>query len=730
MRRSVHRNQVAAILLALVAWAVLGDLRLWSLVACYLGALLAIEGARRLGAAAPTVGPFAAAVVALAPAALVWQGRGELLEREGLRGADHELGDRLRLERTPSLAPPVLFADRPQELYAYAPGEEALEATLLGGALPGVALGHGLFRLRYDPRENGRPERSGPVEVALRTSRGPASRTLEAVVPLAHPRVPCADAERGLAAIPSEETDELIVVDRGGLRARLPVGDGPTACAVVGDAVLVAHRFEPTAWLVPWAGGAPRRIAVGSQQVHASARGDRIAIALRGPRGRVRVIDGASGHLETLEAGEEVDRVVFGPDPDTIVLSRPRAAHLDRFRRGPAGWARDATLPLGRPAVTLTSDADGARVWAAVTDYRPSGAPREANHFIEDQLLAIDVGSFEVIGRYPTARRGDAQDAPGGLDSGVSPVDVRALPAGDLLIAFAGTDEVWRFAPSRGEIVERIDTAAVDAPRPVGVADLGEGVTLVTSPSRGRVALVAGGALVGVADVAPADAELAGRDPSALRRRRGEQVFYEGTRSGVSCHSCHTHGDTDHVRHDIGQTTLLYTLSTRGVAGTAPYLRDASNPRLQDLIELSRTHLRGFRQARPGRADDLAAFVEALPGHPAPGLLDGRDVDLERRGVDAFFRARCDLCHAPPAFTNLGRLPSRTLFPDHEVSARQILDTPSLIGLHGSAPFLHDGRAATVAEVLEEHDDAGRHGHRAALSDEALADLVAFLERL
>jgi cytochrome c peroxidase len=183
---------------------------------------------------------------------------------------------------------------------------------------------------------------------------------------------------------------------------------------------------------------------------------------------------------------------------------------------------------------------------------------------------------------------------------------------------------------------------------------------------------------------------------------------------------------------NIGERRLAPTLTVRGVAGTAPYLRDGSYPRIRDLEHLARTLFRGYSRRAPGRAHTLEAFVESLPRKPSPGLHRARDLTRERRGLDVFVRAGCPTCHAFPAFTNLGQHPLGTLFPDRagDLGADSALDVPSLIGVARGGPFLTDGRAESLEAVVRDHNDAGRHGQTRGLDDEEIADLVHFLEML
>ena len=58
------------------------------------------------------------------------------------------------------------------------------------------------------------------------------------------------------------------------------------------------------------------------------------------------------------------------------------------------------------------------------------------------------------------------------------------------------------------------------------------------------------------------------------------------------------------------------------------------------------------------------------------------------------------------------------------------LDTPTLRGLWRTAPYLHDGSAPTLRDVLTTRNAMDRHGVTSGLSDAELDDLVAFLRCL
>jgi cytochrome c peroxidase len=57
-------------------------------------------------------------------------------------------------------------------------------------------------------------------------------------------------------------------------------------------------------------------------------------------------------------------------------------------------------------------------------------------------------------------------------------------------------------------------------------------------------------------------------------------------------------------------------------------------------------------------------------------------------------------------------------------------DTPTLVGVYRTGPYLHDGRARTLRDVLTTCNADDRHGKTSHLKPPEIGDLVAFLKSL
>jgi hypothetical protein len=489
---------------------------------------------------------------------------------------------------------------------------------------------------------------------------------------LERPRFTCAAPEAGLAAALSEESDTLYLANRSGDVEKREVAKSPSACVYAEDTLVTAHR---TGELYVGA----KKLAFPGELTALAFHGGKLAIGIRG----AEALGERTGVI--LASWPEVQELGFYPFPEAPdwLVSTPRG-FVAALRRGHrlVELESNRSLYLGRPAITLSTTPDRRYLVAPVTGVFREG-DAGANHQIDDQLLFIDTDLFRVTRSIPLKG---------------SPVGAVATSTSSYTVALAG------FGRIAGTELER-DYAGV-----YGLADLGHAVLLATAPAReGLLIFGPGGVLY----------ESSAKELN--NAQKGELAFFEATRSGVSCGSCHLHADSDLSFHDIGHGRASPTLSVRGIAHTSPYLRGASYPTLGSLDTFAETLLGGYERELPDRAELLESFIVTLAPHAPPIGLPPRE-----SGREAFAKAGCTECHHGPAYTNLAQVPASYLFPELGKTNR-LLDTPALLNIRNTAPYLDDGRAQTLREVLVDHNMNNRHGDVRALNEEELNVLLLML---
>ncbi len=215
----------------------------------------------------------------------------------------------------------------------------------------------------------------------------------------------------------------------------------------------------------------------------------------------------------------------------------------------------------------------------------------------------------------------------------------------------------------------------------------------------------------------------------------------------MSCASCHFDGGVDGTTwlspDGPRQTQPLWNLQD-----TAPFHASATRDEVQDAEKDIETLLDGVGLA-PGAAlpelgeangnrstdlDSLARFVLEGIRVPMARVIPSQQ---EERGRDVFLKAGCQQCHSGTHWT-ISTLPSSLssssgveitsalrdvgTATSNDVLGQNGFDVPTLLGVSSSAPYLHDGSATTLEDVLKNPN------HVSPLSETERAELTVFLE--
>jgi cytochrome c peroxidase len=164
------------------------------------------------------------------------------------------------------------------------------------------------------------------------------------------------------------------------------------------------------------------------------------------------------------------------------------------------------------------------------------------------------------------------------------------------------------------------------------------------------------------------------------------------------------------------------------VARTAPYTWHGWQDDLGDAVEKSLTETLFGSKPTAEDVKALVAFLGTLDHPPNPNRRrDGSLTEAAQRGKTLFVgKARCARCHDGEDYTSTGiydvKLPA-------DGSPFEKWNPPSLRGVGDRGPYLHDGGADTLDEVLRVLHAPEKLGG-AALTPQERADLVEFLKSL
>ncbi len=201
-----------------------------------------------------------------------------------------------------------------------------------------------------------------------------------------------------------------------------------------------------------------------------------------------------------------------------------------------------------------------------------------------------------------------------------------------------------------------------------------------------------------------------GPPPRLSPERLGEMYFNDATicyQHWQSCASCHPDGRVDALNWDLmndGIGNFKNTKSMLLAHETPPAMAEGVRPTADKAVRAGLIHIL-FTHGREEEARAMDVYLRSLKPTPSPHLIDGRLSVAAQRGRQLFFSTRvgCSVCHPAPYYTDLKR---HALAGTDGGKSDVKLDTPTLVEVWRTSPYLFDGRYVSMHELLAD----GRHG--------------------
>lgn len=584
--------------------------------------------------------------------------------------------------------------------------------------------------------------------------------------------------------------DSVTSIDADSLerRVEIAVGKRPTSLALDAFGQLwVSCRDDDTVWSID----ARTETVLGSLTLAWGSAPTGIVFTPNGVRGfvaaygagRIHAIDPVTGSL-----GGSVDA---GPTPDALAVSGDgqRLLVTQFITTQGIGRVRSFAIPdlVEAPTIELLPDStsqDGSVAARGIANYLAglAIAPDDSTAFVaakKDNLFRGLVRdgrplSFETTVRALVgvvdldanqellARRTDLDDQSQPSAIAIARSGARlfvtlqgndrllALDASGLEVARAGTGR----AP-QGVVIDESRERVVThdfLERTTSFFDASvvlDGGTIPVLPLLGRVSTVSVEAL----------------SPEVLR---GKRLFYAAgdsriSRDGyLSCAVCHLDGGHDGQVWDFTDRGegLRNTASLRGQGGSAgaPLHWSGNFDEVQDFegdirnffggtglmsdsayFSLTRSQPLGAPKA--GLSEDLdalAAYVDSLSETPRSPWRQpsGASSAAALAGAGLFASLGCGSCHSGMRLSDSPSGLRHDVGTIRPTSGQRLgglldgIDTPMLPGVAATAPYLHDGSAATLRDVLVTANPLGLHGNVSGLSAAEIDSLVEYLLEL
>jgi YVTN family beta-propeller protein len=489
----------------------------------------------------------------------------------------------------------------------------------------------------------------------------------------------------------------IVLPTLGQLVAEIPVGSDPRSLAFVNQdtQIVVANRGDGTLSLVDIATQAMFSIPLDGVWPYGVVvdENNLAYVSLQGS-GEIAVVDVA--------ARQVIDRIPAGDWPSGLTLWGD-FLYVSHFWSGQISLIY---LPQGRVINTVSTGVDTGLSQAIELDVTRGIAylPQTRSN-AQNTSLTYDTTVFPVVNVVDFRTLSPQRERRINLDTVDRPVNTPFAAALDrfrnwLYIANAGSNDVTVIDMATGLLRAHIDVGA----NPRGILLNRDGtLVFVYNALEGTLSIIETRDLEVIDEVPISDFNIPVDDLLA------QQLFYSAAdprlsaQNWLSCSNCHFDGISDgRVWQGFPEgernTPVLY-----GLLETAPYNWSGTWDELAD-VELKIRNLQagtGLIESEivgPALGDPhaglsldldvLASYLGTLEGpanpyQPSPALVE--------RGAEVFDEQGCVTCHVGSVGTDN---------QPYDVGTGGTFDTPSLRWLWTSAPYFHDGSAATLRDVF------------------------------
>ncbi len=211
--------------------------------------------------------------------------------------------------------------------------------------------------------------------------------------------------------------------------------------------------------------------------------------------------------------------------------------------------------------------------------------------------------------------------------------------------------------------------------------------------------------------------------------RRGDLYFHDASlcfQNWLSCATCHTEVRSDNLNWDLlndGMGNPKQSKSMLYAHQTPPSMITGIRKFAEIAVRKGITHIQ-FAVRPEEDAVCIDKYLTILEAVPSPFLYNKKYEDAIRRGAAIFEDADCSMCHNGKYFTNMEKVDVGSGLNEYEGFA---FDTPTLREVWRTAPYLYDGRAVTIFDMLKNFNKEDKHGRTSHLTDDELRDLEAYV---
>jgi cytochrome c peroxidase len=220
-----------------------------------------------------------------------------------------------------------------------------------------------------------------------------------------------------------------------------------------------------------------------------------------------------------------------------------------------------------------------------------------------------------------------------------------------------------------------------------------------------------------------------GNEPVPDEIRRGEQYFEDADicfQHWQSCTSCHPDARSDGLNWDLINDGLGNPKNSKSLLYahfTPPCMITGIRPNAEVAVRAGIRYIQ-FSERPEEDAVCMDKYLRSLAALPSPYLENGKLSKTAQKGKKIFEQAGCLNCHSGDYFTNGQKYDVGTGIEEYKQVS---FDTPTLREIWRTAPYLYNGGAKTIKEVITTFNKNNQHGVTSKLTDKEIGALEQYI---
>ncbi|MDD4821736.1 MAG: YncE family protein [Bacteroidales bacterium] len=209
--------------------------------------------------------------------------------------------------------------------------------------------------------------------------------------------------------------------------------------------------------------------------------------------------------------------------------------------------------------------------------------------------------------------------------------------------------------------------------------------------------------------------------------QKGERYFNDATycyQNWQSCNGCHPgEARTDGMNWDLMNDGIGNSKNCKSLIlshETPPSMISGIRERAELAVRKG-YNLIQFYDIPESKAVCVDMYLKSLKPVPSPYLVDGKLSDKAVEGRQVFEKFDCARCHSGSYYTDM-----KMHRIGDSIEFEKGWDTPTLIEVWRTAPYLFNGKAETLKDVFEKY----KHGIDKKISEKELDELVEYINSL